>query len=86
MSDMHPVRNLSEAEDFIKRTDLAIEVYSGLYDWLQRQADSGIYAPKFVYAHIIEQLGELINYSYEEHPLYTQFIKKIKLLDMWEIK
>ena len=27
MSDMHPVRNLSEAEDFIKRTDLAIEVY-----------------------------------------------------------
>ena len=82
MSDMHPVRNLSEAEDFIKRTDLAIEVYSGLYDWLQRQADSGIYAPKFVYAHIIEQLGELINYSYEEHPLYTQFIKKIKLLDL----
>ena len=56
MSDMHPVRNLSEAEDFINRTDLAIEVYSGLYDWLQRQADSGIYAPKFVYAHIIEQL------------------------------
>ena len=82
MSDMHPVRNLSEAEDFIKRTDLAIEVYSGLYDWLQRQADSGIFAPKFVYAHIIEQLGELINYSYEEHPLYTQFIKKIKLLDL----
>ena len=42
---MHPVRSLSEAEDFIKRTDLAIEVYSGLYDWLQRQADSGYMLP-----------------------------------------
>lgn len=82
MSDMHPVRNLSEAEDFIKRTNLVIEVYSGLYDWLQKQSSYGIYAPKFVYGHIIEQLNELINYSNEEHPLYKQFIKKIRLLNL----
>ena len=76
MSDMHPIRSLSEAKDFIKRTNLVIDVYSGQLSWLERQAAEGIYAPKFVYAHLIKQLNELINYSLEEHPLYTQFIKK----------
>ena len=28
MSDMHPVRNISEAEDFIKRTNLIKDVYA----------------------------------------------------------
>ena len=82
MSDMHPVRNLSEAKDFIKRTDLAKEVYSGVLDGLERQAAAGIYAPEFVYAHVIEQLNEMINYSFDEHPLYTQFMKKTELLDI----
>ena len=82
MSDMHPIRNLSEAKDFIKRTNLVIDVYSGLLGWLERQASEGIYAPKFVYDHLIKQLNELINYSIEEHPLYTQFIKKAELLNI----
>ena len=82
MSDMHPIRNLSEAEDFVKRTDLVSEVYTGLHGWLQKQADAGIYAPKFVYAHIINQLDELINYPINEHPLYKQFVKKIELLNL----
>ena len=82
MSDMHPVRSYSEAKDFIKRTDLVKDVYAGQLDWLERQAAAGIYAPKFVYAHLIEQLNELINYTFEEHPLYTQFIKKAELLEI----
>ena len=82
MSDMHPVRNHSEAKDFIERTDLVIDVYTSQLDWLERQAAEGIYAPEFVYAHLIKQLNELINYSFEEHPLYTQFIKKAALLDV----
>ena len=82
MSDMHPIRSLSEAKDFIKRTNLVIDVYSGQLDWLERQAAEEIYAPEFVYAHLIKQLNELINYPIEEHPLYTQFIKKAELLDI----
>ena len=82
MSDMHPVRSYSEAKDFIKRTDLVKDVYASQLDWLKKQAAAGIYAPKFVYDHLIEQLNELINYSFEEHPLYTQFIKKAELLDI----
>ena len=82
MNDMHPVRNYSEALDFVKRTDLVIDVFSGLNDWLIKQSDEGIYAPKFVYAHMISQLNELINYSPEEHPLYVQFTKKITELNL----
>ena len=82
MSDMHPIRNLSEAEDFVKRTDLVSEAYTGLHGWLQKQAGAGIYAPKFVYAHIINQLDVLINYPINEHPLYKQFVKKIELLNL----
>ena len=82
MSDQHPVRNLYEARDFVKRTDLVNEVFKGQVDWLERQAAQGIYAPDFVYAHLIEQLNEFISYSFEEHPLYTEFIKKINLLEI----
>ena len=82
MSDQHPVRNLNEARDFVKRTDLVNEVFKGQLDWLERQAAQGIYAPDFVYAHLIKQLNEFISYSFEEHPLYTEFIKKITLLEI----
>ena len=39
MNDMHPVRNYSEALDFVKRTDLVIDVFSGLNDWLIKQSE-----------------------------------------------
>ena len=82
MSDQHPVRTLSEAREYVERTDLIKEVFKGQLDWLERQASQGVYAPDFVYAHLIEQLNEFISYSFEEHPLYTEFIKKIDLLEI----
>jgi len=86
MSDQHPVRNYSEAKDFIKRTDLVKDVFAGQLDWLKKQAAVGVYAPKFVYDHIINQLNELINYSADEHPIYTEFFKKVELLNISESK
>ena len=38
MNDMHPIRNKSEANDFIKRTDLIKEVYKGVLADLEKQA------------------------------------------------
>lgn len=82
MSDQHPIRNLSEAKDFIERTNLVKEVFKGQLQWLEQQAAQGIYAPDFVYVHLIEQLNEFISYTFEEHPLYIEFIKKINLLEI----
>ena len=82
MNDVHPIRKKSEADDFIKRTDLIKEVYEGVLADLEKQAKSGIYPPEFVYGHVIKQLDEFIEYSNEEHPLYTQFMSKINQLDL----
>ena len=82
LSDMHPVRSTSEAEGFISRVNLVKEVYEGTVKDLEKQADAGIFPPEFVYNHVIEQLNEFINFNYEEHPLFTQFMKKVKDLNL----
>ena len=82
MSDMHPVRTKSEANDFIKRVELIRDVYEGTLKDLEKQANSGIYPPEFVYGHVINQLDDFIDYSFEEHPLYTQFMMKVKELNI----
>ena len=82
LSDMHPIRKESEAEDFIKRVNLIKKVYEGVLADLEEQADAGIFPPEFVYDHVINQLNDFINYDYIEHPLYTQFLRKIKELNL----
>ena len=82
MNDMHPIRDISEAEDFIKRANLVKEVYRGALNDLEKQAENGIYPPEFVYGHVIKQLQEFINYEFIEHPLFTQFMMKAQELDL----
>ena len=84
MNDMHPIRDISEAEDFIKRANLVKEVYRGALNDLEKQAENGIYPPEFVYGHVIKQLQEFINYEFIEHPLFTQFMIKVQELDLNE--
>jgi len=82
MNSVHPIRSKSEAKAFIKRTDLIKEVYQGTLNHLKKQADNGIYPPEFVYGHVINQLDEFINISNTEHPLYKQFMLKVKKLEL----
>ncbi len=84
MNDMHPIRDISEAEDFIKRANLVKEVYRGALNDLEKQAENGIYPPEFVYGHVIKQLQEFINFEFIEHPLFTQFMMKVQELDLNE--
>ena len=82
MNSVHPIRTKSEAKAFIERTDLIKEVYEGTLNDLKKQADNGIYPPEFVYGHVINQLDEFINISNSEHPLYKQFMLKVKKLEL----
>ena len=82
MNSVHPIRSDSEAIAFIKRTDLIKDVYQGVLNHLKKQADNGIYPPEFVYSHVINQLDEFINVVNTEHPLYKQFMLKIKKLEL----
>ena len=82
MNSMHPVRKYSEAKGFISRVELIKDVYKGTLKDLEKQAAIGIFPPEFVFDHVITQLNEFINYSHSEHPLYTEFMKKVKELDL----
>ena len=84
MNDMHPIRTKSEAVDFIKRADLVRKVYEGTLKDLEKQAENKIYPPEFVYGHVIKQLQEFIDYEFNYHPLYTQFMIKVNELNLSE--
>ena len=80
MTDTHPIRNVREAEDYIERVELFDESLSANLIWLEEQKKLGIFAPKFVFDHVIRQLYELINYKDDENPLMQIFVKKINSL------
>ena len=80
MTDIHPLRSLSEAEYYVDRLNLFDEVFDAALEILEEQKKSGIFPPEFVYHHVIRQLNKFLNYSYEENPLYVSFFRKIEPL------
>lgn len=81
MTDTHPIRNLAEAEAYIERVRLFENVFEGHLYELNGQKAIDFYAPEFVYERVINQLDEFLNYSFEKHPIYTEFDRKIKDFD-----
>lgn len=86
MTDSHPVRSYREASDFIARVELFDEVLGANLIWLNEQKKLGIYAPRYVFDHVIKQLKELIAFSDAENPLFDVFQKKLEDLDVSDTK
>jgi uncharacterized protein (DUF885 family) len=86
MTDTHPVRNLREASDYIKRVEKFDESLNANLIWLEEQKKLGIFAPKYVFDHVITQLKELIAYEDSDNPLMQVFAKKVDALDIDEQK
>ena len=84
MTDAHPVRTEREAADYIDRVGRFDESLSANLIWLEEQKKLGIFAPKFVFDHVIQQLHELIGYEDDENPLMQVFTKKISSLGIDE--
>ena len=82
MTDTHPIRNYREATDYIKRVRLFDDSMSSDLIWLEEQKKLGIFAPKFVYDHVIRQLKELLAYTDDNNPLMQVFIRKVNKLDI----
>ena len=77
MTDTHPVRNENEAKDYIERVKMFDDSLKANLIWLEEQKKLGIFAPKFVFDHVIRQLKEMIEYENSENPLLQVFSKKI---------
>lgn len=84
MTDTHPIRNGREAEDYIARVKMFDDALKANLIWLEEQKKLGIFAPRFVFDHVIGQLRELIDYEDSENPLMQIFIKKISEIDISE--
>ena len=84
LSDMHQIDSYIDAKNYIKRASLFDESFEGLLTILEKQAEENIYAPDFVYVHVINQLDELMNHDLQNHPLYSQFVNKISKTDISE--
>lgn len=80
MTDIHPIRSYSEAKDFISRIGYIDEAISNQIIWLEAQAEAGIYPPKFVFGHVINQLQEMVSNS--QNPLMDVFKRKVGALDL----
>ncbi len=82
MTDTHPIRNFREATDFIKRVSLFDDAMKSDLIWLNEQKKLGIFAPKFVFDHVIRQLKELIAYTDDNNPLMQVFKSKVNALNI----
>ena len=82
LSDMHQIDSYIDAKNYIQRASLFDESFEGLLTILEKQAEENIYAPDFVYVHVINQLDELMNHNLINHPLYSQFLNKISKTDI----
>ena len=86
MTDMHPVRSHREAADYIKRVELFDDVFAGNLLWLAKQKEQGIFAPVFVFDHVITQLEDMLATGVSDDPLYQVFERKLSELEMSDEK
>lgn len=82
MTDTHPLKSRTDAENYIERVQMFDEVLEANLLWLEEQKRQNIYAPKFVFDHVIKQLNELINYDDSENPLMVIFKDKVNKLNL----
>ena len=80
MTDIHPIRNKREANDYVKRVNQIASSMDNLLLWFDKQAEIGIYPPTFVFDHVINQLSEML--SNPSNPLLEVFAKKVRELDL----
>jgi len=82
MTDVHPIRNVKEAEAYIDRLNLFDDSFEATLEILNTQKKTGIFPPKFVFDHLIRQLEEFLNFKENENPLRSVFLRKIEDLNL----
>ena len=82
MTDTHPIRNKREARDYIERVEMFDEALQANLIWLKEQKKLGIFAPVYVFDHVIRQLKEQLSYQDSQNPLMQVYLKKLNEIDL----
>ncbi len=88
MINVHRIKNVKEAEDYISRLKEFKRVFAENLNYVKKQKELGILPPAFVYDKVIHDSQNIISgYPFTKKgrsPLYADFRKKIDVLEINE--
>ena len=79
-TDLRPVTNLQEAQDYIASLSQVDSKVDQLIDGLQRREENGVMLPDFLVGWIIGELNDIATRSARYTPYYTAFDAKVSAL------
>lgn len=80
-TDIHPVTNLQEAQDYVTRLSQVETKYEQVIENMQLSEQAGVITPRFI---LQWSIGDIRNIAYspaKTTPFYTSFSKKVTALD-----
>jgi len=79
-TDLHPVRNLREAQDYVARLAQVKRQSDQVLDGLKRRQAAGVILPKFYIPVVLRDLQNMARASARATPFYTAFQGKVNAL------
>ena len=79
-TDIHPVRNLTDAEDYVTRLGQVKRQVDQLLDGTKRRQDAGVILPRFYFPVVLRELRATALNRPRTTPFYTTFQSKVSAL------
>jgi len=79
-TDLRPVTNLQEAQDYISALSQVDTKFEQLIDGLQRREENGVVLPRFLVEYILGDLRDMASSRAAATPYYTAFESKLMAL------
>jgi len=77
-TDIHPVTNMQDAEDYITRLSQVDTKFKQLIEGLKLREDAGVVLPRFVIQWTVGDIRSIANAAPRSTPYYTSFAEKIR--------
>jgi uncharacterized protein (DUF885 family) len=80
-TDIHPVTNRQDAEDYIARLSQVDTKFEQLVEGLKLREEAGVVLPKFIVQWVLHDLRSMAGSEPRATPLYTAFEEKVNALE-----
>jgi uncharacterized protein (DUF885 family) len=80
-TDIHPVTNLEDAEDYIKRLSQVDTKFEQLIEGLKLRQEAGVVLPKFVIQWTVGDIRSIANAAPSATPFYSSFAEKVRQIE-----
>ena len=79
-TDIHPIRNLTDAQDYVTRLGQVKRQVDQMLDGMKRRQDAGVILPKFYFPIVLRELRTTALNLPRATPFYTTFQGKVNAL------